>query len=53
MAIVIHRIPIRNGHEHNTIYTAIHIMLFNNYHEFSAIRQQSWTIYLDVHTRLM
>ena len=52
MAIVIHRIPIRNGHEH-TISTAIRIMLFNNYHEFSAIQQQSWTIYLDVHTRLM
>ena len=53
MAIVIHRIPIRNGHEHNTISTAIRIMLFNNYHEFSAIQQQSWTIYLDVHTHLM
>ena len=53
MAILINRIPIRNGHEHNTISTAIHIMLFNNYHEFSAIQQQSWIIYLDVHTPLM
>ena len=33
--------------------TAIHIMLFNKGHEYYAIQQQSWIIYLDVHTRLM
>lgn len=32
---------------------ATHIMLFNNDHEYNAILQQSWTIYLDVHSHLM